>query len=113
MTDEQLQALCETWQKRLGLADWKVKARFVKHYEMDHSNITGECQWVLARREATIKILVEEDYPPSLVEGYDLERTLVHELIHLHFAPFWADDGSLEQLLQEQAIEALAKALVP
>ena len=113
MTNEELQALCETWQKRLGLADWTVRARFARQYEMDRSDITGQCRWVLSKREAVINILVEEDYPPSLVEPYNLERTLVHELIHLHFAPFWADQDSLEQILQEQAIDALAKALVP
>jgi hypothetical protein len=41
-----------------------------------------------------------------------MEKTLVHELLHLHFAPFAAPDGTPEDTAQEQAIDLIAKALV-
>ncbi len=43
---------------------------------------------------------------------YDLEETLVHELLHLTCAPFEPEHGSLAHTLMEQTIDMLAKTLV-
>lgn len=112
MTQEELEALCRTWQKRLRLQDWTVKVRIVRRHELDHADIQGQVTWVLSRREALIKLLDPIDYLPDCVLPQDLETTLVHELVHLYFAPFDAEDGTLEDIYQEQAIDGLSKALV-
>lgn len=57
-------------------------------------------------------VLDPVDYPPDIITPYELEETLVHELLHLHFAPFMSEHDTLERTLQEQAIDAIAKALV-
>lgn len=113
ITEQHLQELCAKWQKRLGLSDWTVKASLVRQYEMGDEQAVGHCNWVLSKRSASIKVLDPIDYPPDIITPYNPETTLVHELIHLHFAPFMADHDTLEHILQEQAIDAIAKALVP
>lgn len=51
----------------------------------------GECEWQLKTKIATIRILDPIDYPENLIIEQDMEKTLVHELLHLHFAPLYAD----------------------
>lgn len=61
---------------------------------------------------AVIKILDPSDYPQTPFEQ-DMEISLVHELLHLHFALFEPKtDDSLEFLIMESTIEQLANILV-
>lgn len=110
MTQEELDALCDEWQKRLRLQDWHVVVRLRRHYEMNE-NTTGVIDPVLTRKEARIDLLCEEDRLPIEQPFADsVEHTLVHELLHLHFEPFWDDNKRVEM---EQAIQIIADALVP
>lgn len=61
---------------------------------------------------AIIHIIDPIDYDPSIIVEQDIEKTVVHELLHLHLAE-WSDmteDGT--PVSGEQAINALASALV-
>lgn len=111
MTEEELQALCEVWQKRLRLQDWTVVVRIVRGRELP-DGAEGQVTWVLSRREALIKVRDPIDYLPEGMVPEDMEANLVHELLHLYFAPFDAEDDSLEEMHQEQAINAISAALV-
>lgn len=88
-----------------------MKVRLARRWEMDPGN-QAECEWNLRKRMALIKVLDSADWDPSTPWPQDQEQSLVHELLHLHFAPFRADDGTPEDVAQEQAIDAIAKALV-
>ncbi len=112
MTEQELQALCSLWQKRLRLQDWTVVVRVVRRHEMALKDVQGECEWVLPRKQAVIRLLDPVDYVPERIVPQDMETDLVHELLHLYFAPFDADDGTLEEMHQEQAINAIGQALV-
>lgn len=112
MTQEQLEALCREWQKTLRLQDWDVKVRIVRQRDMDNHNAQGEVDWTLPKKSAAISILDPTDYPPNSWWGQDIERTLVHELLHLHFAPFVEEEDGLKRVAEEQAIDCLAIALV-
>lgn len=114
MTQEELQALCADWQARLRLQDWDVFVVVKRERDM-RSNCMGSVNWVLPKRVAAIQILDPCDFPPDVVCEQDQEKTLVHELLHLHFAPFAVaetEDGGPQDLAQEQAINAIASALV-
>ncbi|MEW6726892.1 MAG: hypothetical protein AB1327_08035 [Bacillota bacterium] len=108
---DQLAEKCAEWQRILRLQDWDVITKIVRSDDM-HSDGQGECTWVIERKEAIIKLLDPVDYSPRSPFEQDHERTLVHELLHLHFAPFTAKDGTLEDIAQEQAIQCFAKAFV-
>lgn len=88
-----------------------MRVRLARRWEM-HPGNQAECEWNLRMRMALIKVLDSVDWDPSTPWPQDQEQSLVHELLHLHFAPFRADDGTLENVAQEQAIDAIARALV-
>ncbi|HEY3269440.1 MAG TPA: hypothetical protein VGM37_21205 [Armatimonadota bacterium] len=108
---EEVRELCALWQKRLRLQDWLVAVRIVPHWNMERDS-EGRCDATLSRKMAIIDILE----PGHLYEGglwpNDMERTLVHELLHLHFSPFEAEIGTPADAAQEQAIDLIAGALV-
>ena len=112
MTTQELSELCVEWQKILRLEFWDVAIRFARAREFELKGSQGECSWTLSSALATIKILDPVDYPESPFKQ-DMEKTLVHELLHLHFA---AVDktvvGSLEETMLERTIDHIARALV-
>ena len=113
MTQEDLERLLAKWQRILRLQDWDVHLRVVRRWEMHNEDTMGECEYLLRKRCAVIRILDSADYDPGTPWPQDQERTLVHELLHLAFAPFSRTEaGSAEAVAEEQVIHALASALV-
>jgi hypothetical protein len=105
---------CREWQKILRLEDWRIRARWVDG--MDMPNDSGDTQYLLVKKQAEIRIARPNghghDSIAVVTEGIDPEVDLVHELLHLHFAPFEGNTGSPELTAQEQAIHAISTALV-
>lgn len=111
MNEDELKALCKKWQQILRLQDWDVEVCFVRQFEIEDAD--ARCFPKLTRKEAKIKILNPIDFTGERLEGAgtprDIESLLIHELLHLHFDPFWCEEKELEM---EQAIHSLAKAFV-
>lgn len=103
------------WQKSLNLQQWNVNLLICRGNGLDIPEGTqGECFWTIKRLEATIKLLDPIDFPKTSRHfPQDHEVTLVHELLHLHAAPFdsFKTDGP-EDVQVEQMVQSLAKALV-
>jgi hypothetical protein len=112
-TQAELESLLSEWQRRLRLQDWTVRIKCVRVHEMSLAGTDGTCTWQLETKRAIVEIIDPIDYPPSRF-GYDqdIEKTIVHELLHLHFAPFATPDGGPFDTAQEQAIDLIAGALV-
>lgn len=113
VTIEELQDRCAYWQKVLRLQDWDIKLSVVRQWEIPDS--WGTCDPHLSKKIATIKILDKlDDGEPGCSEAYDAEKTLVHELLHVHFEPFATkeDEGTPVEVAQHQVIHALSSALV-
>jgi len=111
VTQEQLQALCQEWQAILRLQDWDVRCKIVRKRELEGER-AGECRWQLDTKQALIRILDPIDWPTDCEWPQDIEQTLVHELLHLHMAPFQPEHGTLEHVTMEQAIKSIATGLV-
>jgi hypothetical protein len=115
MTNRELQELCEEWQERLSLRDWRVTAEFVDTNALGDDSV-GDNHWTLPLKLSTIRILEDRYIPASSIAG-DAEETLVHELLHLHFAK-WSDETYLKSdeygtpVEGEQGIDAISRALV-
>lgn len=111
-TPEELGSLLAEWQKRLRLQDWNVKVQLRRRHAMSMEDSAGVCRWQLPKKLACIEIMDPYDYDPGAF-GWtqDIERTLVHELLHLHFAPFATHDQPADTH-QEQAVDLIAGALV-
>ena len=111
MTQVELDNLVSYWQGMLRLRDWDVKINLVRGRDLDQ-NTGGNCEWVLKRRTALIKILDPIDYPPEIQWPQDIEETIVHELLHLHFAPFDHTTDDADDIAREQAISMIASGFV-
>lgn len=107
-TDPQLQELCRLWQRVLRLQDWDVKIQFKRHYQMS-ANRAGECDMIVRKKLAVIAILDPDDYNSSYLYNQDIEKTLVHELCHLHLTQY---EGGLDLTIEEQAVESFASGFV-
>ena len=92
VTGKQLASLGRRWQRRLRLADWRVSFAFADL----PADTLGEVESDPDTREATVSIARKCE---------DVEGTVVHELLHLHF-------DTRPGTAQEQAINAVADALL-
>ena len=99
------------WQRRLYLQDWEIKTVVCDKDDIDGSlaraTIVGE------RRSCTIQ--VSWPHTNLLGEPDDLEHTIVHELVHCWFDPFYPADPIRHKhkvLVLENAADAIAMALV-
>ena len=109
MSLENPQQSCREWQQILGLMDWDVLVKIVSYEEIDE--VSGRVDFAINNKTADISLIKPEGYPFDALRPYNMEETLVHELLHLHFALFNVESG-LKAIAQEQAINAIAKALV-
>jgi len=107
-----LAQLVVKWQAILRLQDWDIEARYRRAFDMD-DNKQGGCSWMRRLRQARVSILDPLDYSPNprWDDVQDIEATLVHELLHIHFA-LVDDYQNLSLDLFEQSIEAIAQALI-
>jgi len=111
--EDQLQADRAYWQKVLRLQDWDIEVKVVRARDMNLEESAASVNWVLPKRMASVAIRDPIDYPPGLMGEQDQEVSLVHELLHLHYAGFdETERGSLQETLLEQSIEAISRALV-
>ena len=118
-TQEELDAAIALWQKRLRLQDWDIKAEIKRGRDMRHDYpVSGLNTITVCAKLAHIRLLDPLDYDCE-TEPQDHERTLVHELIHMHLQPLLnqveAEDSELCKRLwsaTEQAITALDGAFV-
>jgi hypothetical protein len=112
LSDHDLIALCEKWQKILHIQDWQVKPRLARYYDMPDGK-GGHISFSRPHRTASIKILDPADYDPTWTNfPEDIERSLVHELIHLVFAVFDQHFGDDLIRLEEIAINSLERSLI-
>ncbi len=114
MKDVNLGPMFDKWVDRLRLSDWDISVDVVSKEALP-ANRSGLCNSVLPKKTAKIFILHPDDADPNWLTPYDLELTFVHELCHLHLAP-WAmlydEDDQSSEILLEQAVHAFSKALV-
>lgn len=110
-----LAALVAHYQRELRLLDWRIDVA----YEPNLVDSKGRTVWGLCLPVAdskTARIIIRDPAtPPDGVTPEQAVRevveTVVHELCHLHFAPF-ANRTPEAIVAEEQAVWALAEALV-
>lgn len=111
--NEDAMTSCKEWQKILRLQDWIVSTSIERGRDFNLEKSQGECSWNIQTKLAKIRVLDPSDYPPGSMIEQDMEQTLVHELLHLHYAPFDNFNyDSLENTALEQSIDSIAMALV-
>jgi hypothetical protein len=111
LSRRQLDKWLTRWRIALKLSDWEIHAEIKRAKDMSIENSMGTCTHTLSKKIAFIEIMNPRDYPADWMD-VDVERTVVHELLHCHFAPFEAKSRTPEDIAQEQAIHAISTALV-
>lgn len=111
MTLEQLRSLCLKWQERLRLLDWDIKVRWARKDEEER--VWGEVEKDVHAKTATIA-MVSPKHPDWGKSDHprDIETILVHELLHLHTAPFEFKLGSPHHTTEENLVNQIARLLV-
>jgi len=114
LTQDQAEGLLVEWKHRLRLQDWNIKVKVARGNGLDlPCGVQGRCEWTLPRKEAFIRLMNPMDWDPDTCWPQDMEATLVHELLHLHFAPFDTFEvNTPEDTAIEQAIRAISDSLV-
>lgn len=110
-----LSALVAHYKEALGLQSWTIDVSYGADLATDDGHpVWGLCRPTPQRRMATIQIRDPQTPPPGATPEFAAQQvveTLVHELVHLHWAPLELR-GRAEVMLEEQAVDALSAALV-
>jgi hypothetical protein len=102
------------WQKRLSLQDWSISIVISRASELKPKTL-GNIHWDLDKKTAVIRVLDPADYKLPLPEMLaDMEFTVVHELIHLNFAPVLSElqRSDANRREEEHAVNHMAEALL-
>lgn len=108
----QLYTWLPMWQKLLRLQDWNITVNVKRRHQMSDQGALGLCKRYPDSKDADIDILSVQDIV-AYKEGddADYELTLVHELLHVHFAFMNNDEGHARQQ-EELIVSTLSRALV-
>ena len=102
-----------TWQRRLGLEEWRLTLRVVRQSDLDR-NTWGSAEWDPEGKTGTINVLDPADY--NLRGGdlrLDMECTIVHELVHIQVSPLDARDESVREDVVNRIMTALMNRPCP
>ena len=100
------------WQQKLGLQSWRIGVVISHVLPVPDSEAAIEIVW--ENEVARLTILHPDSYEAScLLEEQDIERAVVHELIHIVLDPIEPKDRqSLDWRVFEAAVDRLARAMV-
>lgn len=100
--------LCYFWQDVLRLNDWDIE--FIQVSDVsefaNEGNVYGECEADGSMKEAEIRIW----FGDSVDKGFDMEHTIVHELLHIVLNDL--DICACDHEIEERIINVLAKSLL-
>jgi hypothetical protein len=102
-----------SWQKRLGMEDWRLTVRLVRQKDLD-KNTWGNAEWDPDEKTGTISVLDPLDY--NLKGGVlrlDMECTIVHELVHIQVSPLDAPDENVREDVVNRIMTALLNRPCP
>lgn len=114
LSQDQLNESLIYWQDKLRLNDWIIELKLKRARDM-REDCAGSVNWVLSKKMAIIHILEAIDYPDDVMGVQDMENTLVHELLHLHFASIndvFGNNSDIYEIFEEQAINSIADGLL-
>lgn len=79
MTNTRIKELVEAWKARLGLGDWRVDVKFVD----EAGDVEAIAQVQPSKHFDDATLIFYRDELAKLKSDYEVEVTIVHELLHL------------------------------
>lgn len=104
--------LCSYWRTELDLRDWTFKIRYSKVCELDGERKAGTTLITRHKRLAYITILDPKAVDECDWPNIDVEKTLVHELLHCPIETFFDARTRADICAIEWLIDSVAIALV-
>ena len=109
---DRLEELLEEWKSILHLEQWNIELRRSRQIDFLEEDNQGEITFNKVECQAIIRILDHIDWVDTPFKQ-DMEKTLVHELLHLIYADFEPEDSnSLQYTLWHRSIDSMARVLV-
>ena len=113
MTDKEVIAIYKKWKHRLGLDDWQID--FIPNCnpnQFSNRNSCGETEYAESIKCAVIKIIDETyGYVCAPYAPLNIEKIIVHELLHLKFCFLDDSDNEIQNRIVHQLIDDLARAI--
>jgi hypothetical protein len=115
--ESMLRKECRAWQRKLRLLDWNVVVHLVRLNEMPDQDAIGAIFPHIERKDARMFLLSPMDVP-LLAAGFihneeiNYSLTIVHELLHLHMAPFTKTQDAAGIEHEEIAVNAISRCIV-
>lgn len=110
---EHLDELLEYWMQKLNMNDWEIYAHLNPKHEMDQD--LGRVSYLKSAKKAVVGILNFHEYKDKNYK-WDQEKTLVHELMHVHLGILDTyddnDENTISGTVFHQLVESTAKILV-
>ena len=120
LTADEIKQLIDFWVPRLGLQAWNIEFKVLPWVDMPMDGTQGTCSYSYPLRRATVSLLDPRDHRPGGDRHlqYDMETTLVHELLHVALAA-WSHHSEFHDVKSltyidcvEHPVEQLSIALV-
>ena len=112
LTIEELETLLFEWQGRLCLTEWDIALKIVRSSEFGEEDNQADITYNELSGQGIIRILDPIDWGNNLF-NQDMEKALVHELLHLMWHDFEpADEESREHTLWHRRLETTARIMV-
>ncbi|MGI8933210.1 MAG: hypothetical protein ACR2FS_03965 [Phormidesmis sp.] len=113
VTIETLPKQFALWQRFFRLKDWEIEGKIVDEGYFDDAAQIGGCEFWIEERRAVIALINAEVGDRITQEHahqpfYDMEKTLLHEMLHIFFAPLEADADSI---FLEQKVNLMTERL--
>ena len=109
---DRLEELLEEWKSILHLEQWDIVLRRSRQKDFLEGDNQEEVTFNSVECQAIIRILDPVDWVDTPFKQ-DMEKTLVHELLHLIYADFEPEDqNSLQYTLWHRSIDSTARVLV-
>lgn len=109
---DRLEELLEEWKSILHLGQWDIELRRSRQVDFLEGDNQGEITFNRVECQAIVRILDPIDWVDTPFKQ-DMEKTLVHELLHLIYADFEPEDSnSLQYTLWHRSIDSMARVLV-
>ena len=107
-----LEELLEEWKGILHLEQWDISLGIRRQKDFLEGDNQGEITFNRVECQAIIHILDPIDWV-DIPFNQDMEKTLVHELLHIIYADFEPEDSdSLQYTLWHRSIDSMARVLV-
>lgn len=96
----------------LHLGQWDIELRRSRQVDFLEGDNQGEITFNRVECQAIVRILDPIDWVDTPFKQ-DMEKTLVHELLHIIYADFEPEDSnSLQYTLWHRSIDSMARVLV-